>query len=206
MKKQLIISLVLLCVAGVIPHVRAERETAPVTKVAHINLNSIMGDNLEQSAHEWRDRVLQLQNELRDRATKIEADKAKLDKLAREVRQDDSNQKSRFMSEGAKSDRTTEALKLQRDIEFAIEQAKAYQMEAFQKIQADIFAKVEKIAEKIAIDQGWDIVLMGGGVYVSKRADLTYDVLAALNKDYDALQEAAKKAAEKSFSKAPAAA
>lgn len=176
------------------------RQAVP-TKVAYVDINKIMNENLTGS-HEFRDRVTELQSELKDRYNKIQSEVARGQKLEAEVRNPD---KSKWASSESRESKTEELMKLQKNLEISAQAAESYQMKKFQEIQNEIVGKIEKIAKEIAVQQGWDLVIVGGGIYVNPRVDITDDVLSALNKAYKPTKKAAPKPAAKTIKPADAA-
>ena len=168
------------------------------TKVAYVNINRIMGEDLDKGSVEWRDIVNGLETELKERGSKIQADVQRGQKLEAELRNPAQN---KLTSNESRESKTEELMKLQKSVEIAAQAAQSYQNRVVQEAQASIFAKVEKIVNDIAKAQGWDLVIIGGGIYVNPRIDITDDVLAALNKEYKPKKAAPVKPAAKPAAK-----
>jgi Skp family chaperone for outer membrane proteins len=169
----------------------ADLQSPQPTKIAYIRLDVLMGDKLEQTPHEWRDRISAIDRELKTRAEQITSDQQRLQKLAVEL---SSKEGSKWTSDEARQSKTEEAMKLRQSIELASGQAENYRSTSFQRAQADIFGKIEKVAETIALKKGFDLVLVGGGIWVNKQIDITVDVREELNKEYESSKAKKQKA------------
>ena len=186
----------LLLISSVALHaedVNLSSKQAIPTKVAYVNINRIMGEDLDKGSDEWRDIVNGLETELKERGSKIQADVQRGQKLEAELRNPAQN---KLTSNESRESKTEELMKLQKSVEIAAQAAQSYQNRVVQEAQASIFAKVEKIVNDIAKAQGWDLVIIGGGIYVDPRIDITNAVLDALNKEYKPKKAAAKPAAK----------
>jgi Skp family chaperone for outer membrane proteins len=173
------------------------------TKVAYIDLESIMGMDLSKGAQEWTDLAKGLQVELQEQYRKIAQDQERLKTLGAELDEaggKDKKERTKWLSEEAlekeRTEKLKEATRLKSDIEFGARALEERQTRDGQKLQFTYFNKVQKKAEQVAREQGWDLVLIGGSVFTSARADITADVLDALNKEYSA-SKTSKKPAEK---------
>lgn len=165
------------------------------TPVAYVRLEKIMAqeENLDGAAHEWRDRVKDLTKDLEPRIQDLMAEREKLEKDAAEL---NNPENSKWMAAQAKDAKRQELAQ-----RAAMWEAKGQQLDNERRqraasLQLDLFNKVQKAAEELAEERGYDVVLYAGAAYASKRSDITQDVLNALNAIY-AKEQAAKEAAAK---------
>lgn len=191
MKKLYIVSLLSFAACASLGAVGTEN----TSKVGYIKLEAIINPmEPDKSAHEWRDKVQDLQKEIQSRRDKLMAEGEKFRKDAEAF---GTKEKSKLLSEEALKKEREALMKKQSELMGKEQSFRDYATQTSQKMQTDMLGKVEKLAHKLATQKGFDLVLAGGALYVAKNVDLTAEVLTALNKEYDAEQEAKKKAAKK---------
>ena len=147
----------------------------------------------QASYHEWRDRVKELQSDMEGRYAKLAAVHQKIkDDEAELVR------KSKLMDEKARQEQDRQLGKRSRDLAADVEALNADREQALGMLQREIFAKVEKAAKDLAVRPGkeFDLILYAGAVYVRENVDVTDDLIALLNKEYDEAHAKKAKAVE----------
>lgn len=174
------------------------------TPVGYVRLEKIMSqENLDEAAHEWRDKVKELTKDLEPRYQKLATEREKYEKAVAEFKSSENN---KWMTPQSKEAKAQELYQMGAMWEAQAQQLDNERRQKAATLQMDLFNRVQKTAEELAEARGYDLVLYAGAAYASKRSDITQDVLDALNKTY-AQEQAAKEAAakkEKSTSAAPA--
>lgn len=171
----------------------AEAEKVKPQRIAYIHIQKLVGDS-PQAALEWKERIQALQGELQERYDKIQGDIKKMQQLDAELK---NKEKNKWSSDPVREAKAEELMKLQKNVEIAAQSLESYQMRVVQEIQNEIFMKLEKIAQQIAREKEFDIVLGQGALFVNNSADITDDVRLELDKQYKAAKAAAKNAAAK---------
>ncbi len=98
-----------------------------------------------------------------------------------------------------------EVAPLEYQLQGLYQQRERFAQDELARAQSIIGPKIEKVLEEIQVSQGWDMILKGDAVLgkVSKKFDITDEVLRALNKRYEAekAEKAKKDAAAKEAKK-----
>lgn len=162
------------------------------TKVAGIEIEKLMnGEKVEEGLHEWRDRIKDLQSTLEKTEVKLKEDEQKLKKLYDEIQE---LNKSKVASEETRKSKAEEFMKMQNEFQTNVNYVQEFRMKSLQMIQQDIFGKIQKTANELGQKAGWDLVVFGGFGHISKRVNMTDEVRASLDKEYDAHMAKAKAA------------
>ncbi len=177
----------------------AEAEKVKPQRIAYIHIQKLVGEGT-QAAMEWKERIQALQGELQERYDKIQGDIKKMQQLDAELK---NKEKNKWSSDPVREAKTEELMKLQKNVEIAAQSLENYQMRAVQEIQNEIFMKLEKIAQQVAREKEFDIVLGQGALYVNNSSDITDDVRIELDKQYKAAKAAKNAAAKPAAEKAP---
>lgn len=156
--------------------------------IAYVDLRLILSENFAESANEWRDRMMVLQQEIEVRMTKNNADVEKFQREYSDLR----SKKGAMMSDAARNAKMEELAKLEKDIKIAEESARSYYSQISQQIYADMIGKIEKVVKELAAARNYLVVLAGPVLYVSTAIDITKDVISELNKRYKPKKEVSK--------------
>ncbi len=183
--------------------VQADGEIAKATiqpsKVAYVRLEKIMPmDTMESGSREWRDGIKKITDYVSNEAAKIKADYDKYAKLA-----DNVEQSKKLMDQETLHRKQRELEDLQNKIQRDDADLKQIRAKQAQDLQMKMYEKIQKTTGDFAEKQGWDLVMLGGALYVNKRIDITDEILALLNKEYDA-QKAKETTASKTIPAKPA--
>ncbi len=203
-------------------------KSAASPKIALVNVHRIITVDpkaLPNASDEWRSLYTKLQDTLKPTNAEIEdtekeykAKTAELEEMKKKgIAEIEALQKSAVSSKEIiqkKSEALQAALERKYREEVAQREYKLQNMyqhrERFaqselERAQSIIGQKIEKVLEEIQTSQGWDMILKGDAVLgkVSKKFDITDEVLRALNKRYEAekAEKAKKEAAAKEAQK-----
>ena len=154
------------------------------TRVGYVRLEKIVTVNeAESPLHEWSDRLKQFKTDIGNRYGKIEAEQLKFNKAKEEF---ESNQgKNKWVSESAREAQSKELVKMQNEIQTEMRYLESYREREVQMLQKAVFEKIEKGAQSLGSKLGVDLILYAGAFYVGKNVDITDELVAALNKEYD---------------------
>jgi putative sterol carrier protein len=155
------------------------------TKHAFVRIEKIMPmDNPDQGCHEWRDDAKKVADYRSNEVARMQADYQKLQELEESYKKG-----AKYMDVEATTKKSREledlGAKLQRDQE----DLKRTITGQLQNMQAKLAGKIEKIAHDFFVKkQGWDAVSIAsiGTLAISERVDVTDEMKALLNKEYDA--------------------
>lgn len=171
-----------------------ETRTAAAPKIAIVNVHRIITVNpkdLPNASQEW----CSLYDKLQETLTPANKEIAELEeKYKKKIAEIESLQKSGVSSkETLQKKYGEEVAPLEYQLQGQYQQRERFAQEELAKAQSVVGPKIEKVLEEIQAVQGWDIILKGDAVIgkVSKKFDITEDVLVALNKKYN--EEKAKK-------------
>lgn len=158
------------------------------TKVAVVSFEGIADfANPEKSeSFEFRDKMATITKELEKRGTKLRDMQTTFQKKLEEAKRNNKTD----------DDTTAELMKLQSELKIDGEAFQKYQTNTLGKFQAEFGEKIRAAVEKIAKEQGWNMVVPGPALYAAPECDITADVVKKLNSDYRAEQRAEKFKAE----------
>lgn len=200
MMKRILLSSALL-LSGMFVHTRMdekipEERGAVVAKIAVVDFQEIFDvDPKASPVSEWGDAMAKLEKELKPRLEKIQDMQARFQRDVKKLREQGKND----------ADAEAELMKLENDIQVDAKAYQAFSQKEFGKIQGFFAAKVNKVAEVIALKEGWTLVLAlvpGQTLYVSDSCNITDKVIAKLNEDYRAEQRVKKFSTSKKVEKA----
>lgn len=162
-------------------------KSAASPKIAVVNVHRIVTldpKSLPNASEEWRDLYTKMQETLEPAKKEITEVGENLKKKISEI---EALQKSRAVSQEAIQKKVSEeAAPLQYKLQGLQEQAQRFYQEELQHAETVVLEKIQKILDSILITQGWDMILNGSAVIgsVTKRFDVTDEVLGTLNKNY----------------------
>lgn len=158
------------------------------SKVAVVSFEGIADfANPEKSeSFEFRDKMAVIAKELEKRGTKLRDMQTTFQKKLEEAKRNNKTD----------DDTTAELMKLQSELKIDGEAFQKYQTNTLGKFQAEFGEKIRAAVEKIAKEQGWNMVVPGPALYAAPECDITADVVKKLNNDYRAEQRAEKFKAE----------
>lgn len=165
----------------------ATSSTSSSTVIGYVKLERIMTpDKLDESTQEWRDRVKELQTDLETRYSKIATEQQKFEKARADL---ESPEKNKWSSDASREEQAKDLSRMETEITTEVRYLQKYRDRATQALQAETFAKIEKATQELAPLKGIDLVLYAGGLYVSKKIDITDDVITLLNSQYEGLKK-----------------
>lgn len=170
------------------------------SKVAYVETQKLINtDKVDSTLHEWRDRFNELRKLQEQAEEQVKGNQEKYEKLRKELEE---AKKSKLTSADSVKSKEEELMRLQNDISMSVQMIQQGVMQMLQQIQQDIIVKLEKAAKTLREKQGWDLILMVGGLSCSDRVNLTEEIRTLLDKEYDS--EKAKKAEPKKEAPKPA--
>lgn len=169
--------------------VKVTKKLGIPAKVAVVNFDGIANvmEPEKSESFEFRDKMATIAKELEKRATKLRDLQTTFQKKLEEAKRNNKTD----------DDTTAELMKLQSELKIDGEAYQKRQQETLGKFQAEFMEKMHAAVEKIAKEQGWNLVFPGPALYAAPECDITADVVKKLNNDYRAEQRAEKFKAEK---------
>jgi Skp family chaperone for outer membrane proteins len=163
---------------------------AKVIKVAYVNIGRILPSseygepvNFQDGSQEWYNLTKEYHDEIQNRVKTMRQKAERLNKLTEEL--ETKKGKGQWRSDTALEKVTEEAMKLQSELQIEQQALQRYAA-PIQKAQTEMTPKIQQIIGEIVQRQGWDIVLFGGVLFASPDADITQEVITALNTTYTA--------------------
>jgi Skp family chaperone for outer membrane proteins len=153
------------------------------TKTAYVRLDKVMPrDNFDSGAHEWRDGVKKITDYASNESAKIKADHERWLKL-----KENFEKSQKMMDDDALQKKARELEDLQNKIKRDSNDVQQVMANQEQALQRKMLARAEKVANDFFIKkQGWDAVFIGAALAISDRIDITDEMMAVMNKEYDA--------------------
>lgn len=159
----------------------AQKQTPTIVAVFDFQGIVNFDDPTKSDSLEWRDIMTDLEKNLKPRLDKLQKKQEKLQKLAKEL-------------QGGRpdEDKVAEAAQLESSLKIEAQAYQNHSQKELQKVQGQFGEKVRLTVEKVAQQEGVDIVIPGPVLYVREKCDITKKVIERLNNDYRAEQRAKK--------------
>ncbi len=197
-KTSVLFSLLLLLVAPVCADEALGVRRAVETKIAFIDLDAVFTVESPYASEEYKQRLEDLGEEVQEMAKEARQDEERARQLQTEL---SSKDKTKWSSDDVRERKVEELERLVQKLEGSKRQVQTKIERRSMAIQSEVYGKLEKAAEKVKKQQGWDVVWpvtkqipvgpMGG---LSNRIDVTKDVVSVVNSEYNKQRSAAKPA------------